>query len=110
VITFIAAIVASRTKELKFDADAAKVAIAREIAELENETPLFLQKTFESELVVKDELTKKLVDLERTQVEIKDFQKGVIELLQQQRANALQESRLRVLRSELAELKDDRKI
>jgi hypothetical protein len=103
-------IVASRTRELKFDAEAAKVAITREIVEVEHDAPLFLQRTLETEAVVKEELTKKLVELERTQVEIKEFQKGVLELLQQQRVNAMQESRLRVLRSELAELRDGVKI
>jgi chromosome segregation ATPase len=97
--------VANERVDLGFDSEDVKVAIVREIGELQNARDVFLAHTLESELAVQEELKKKLRDSERTQVEIAEFQKGVLELLGQQKANAKMESRLRVLKSELADLR-----
>jgi chaperonin cofactor prefoldin len=96
---------ATRKAQLEFGDEEAKAAIMREIAEVEGGAPSFLRHTIDSEMRVAEELKKKLVDMERTQLEIHEFQKGVMELLAQQRAAALSESRLKVLRRELTDLR-----
>jgi hypothetical protein len=96
---------AIRTEEPGFDSEEAKVAIVGEVAETDSDCPAFLAHMWESELGVRKELKKKLRDLERTQIEITEFQKGTVELWNQQKVNALQESRLGVLKSGLANLR-----
>jgi hypothetical protein len=55
--------------------------------------------------MVEEELKSKLNDLERTQIEIAEFQKGVFQILNQQKANSMIEPRLTVLRNELTFLR-----
>jgi chromosome segregation ATPase len=96
---------ASRKEQAGYSEDEAKIAIVREIAEVKADHSMFLAHTHESELTVQAELTAKLTELERTQIEIEEFQKGAMNLLNQQRINAAQESKLRALRRELLDLR-----
>jgi chromosome segregation ATPase len=97
--------VANRWDELGFETEEAKIAVMREIREVEKDWPAFLVHTLQSELMVEEELKSKLKDLERTQIEIGEFQKGVFQILNQQKENSMIEPRLTVLRNELSFLR-----
>jgi hypothetical protein len=96
---------ASRKEQAGYSEEEAKIAIVREIAEVKADYSMFLAHTHESELTVQAELAAKLRELERVQVEIDEFQKGAMNLLNQQRVNAAQESKLKALRRELLDLR-----
>jgi hypothetical protein len=87
------------------DEEEAKIAIVREIRELETPRSRFLSLTLQSELEVQEQLKEKLREFEKVQIDIQEFMKRTSCVANQQKANAMMEPRLNVLRAELSEFR-----